>query len=332
MKFIYPEKLRSGDEVRAVAAARSRALIGRESRQIAAERFEALGLKLTFGEHVDEQDMFGSSSVKSRVEDLHAAFSDKNVKAVLTVIGGYNSNQLLDYIDWSVIKNNPKIFCGFSDITALCNAIYAQTGLVTYYGPHYSTFGQKLHFNYTLEYFKKCLLSGAPFEVLPSKDWSDDLWFMNQNERQLITNPGWQVLNEGEAKGTLLGGHLGTFGLLFGTAYMPEFSQPTILLAEEDSSSGKLTDVEFDRRLQALIQQPGFNKVKGLLIGRFQKASEMTAEKLQKIIKTKAALAKMPVVAGLDFGHTDPKVTLPIGGQAALVAKVGQAMLIIERH
>ena len=332
MRPIYAEKLRPGDEVRVVAAARSRAIIGQESRQIAAERFEALGLKLTFGQHVDEQDMFGSSSVKSRLEDWHAAFSDKNVKAVLTVIGGYNSNQLLDYIDWSIIKNNPKIFCGFSDITALGNAIYARTGLVTYYGPHYSTFGQKLHFDYTLDYFKKCLLSGAPFEVLPSKEWSDDLWFMDQNQRELEPNPGWKVLNEGEAKGALLGGHLGTFGLLFGTAYMPEFSQPTILLAEEDSSSGKLTDVEFDRRLQALIQQPGFNKVKGLLIGRFQKASEMTAEKLQKIIKTKAALAKMPVVAGLDFGHTDPKVTLPIGGQAALVAKVGQAMLIIERH
>src|SRR3989344_4608492 len=187
-------------EVRAVAAAGSRALIGRESRQIAAERFEALGLKLTFGEHVDEQDMFGSSSVKSRVEDLHAAFSDKNVKAVLTVIGGYNSNQLLDYIDWSIIKNNPKIFCGFSDITALGNAIYARTGLVTYYGPHYSTFGQKLHFDYTLDYFKKCLLSGAPFEVLPSKEWSDDLWFMDQNQRELEPNPGWKVLNEGEAK------------------------------------------------------------------------------------------------------------------------------------
>ena len=118
MKFIYPEKLRSGDEVRVVAAARSRALIGQESRQIAAERFQALGLKLTFGEHVDEQDMFGSSSVKSRLEDWHGAFSDKNVKAVLTVVGGDNSNQLLGYIDWSVIKNNPKNFFGFSGITA----------------------------------------------------------------------------------------------------------------------------------------------------------------------------------------------------------------------
>ena len=96
MRPIYAEKLRPGDEVRVVAAARSRAIIGQESRQIAAERFEALGLKLTFGQHVDEQDMFGSSSVKSRLEDWHAAFSDKNVKAVLTVIGGDNSNHLLD--------------------------------------------------------------------------------------------------------------------------------------------------------------------------------------------------------------------------------------------
>ena len=99
---------------------------------------------------------FTSSSIESRIEDFTYAFSDTNVKAIFTAIGGVNSNQLLKYIDWELIKNNPKIFCGFSDITALNNSIFTKTGLVTYSGPFItSTFGQKLHFDDTLDYIKK---------------------------------------------------------------------------------------------------------------------------------------------------------------------------------
>ena len=127
-----------------------------------------MGLKLNFGKHLEEKDEFVSSSVKSRIEDLHDAFRDQNVKAIITVIGGFNSNQLLKYLDWNLIKNNPKIFCGYSDITALNNAIFANTGLISYSGPHYSTFGQELYFEYTLEYFKKCFFSEDQFEIIPS--------------------------------------------------------------------------------------------------------------------------------------------------------------------
>jgi muramoyltetrapeptide carboxypeptidase LdcA involved in peptidoglycan recycling len=80
-----------------------------------------------------------SSSIASRVEDIHAAFSDSNVRGILTVIGGFNSNQLLDSLDYELIKNNPKILCGYSDITALATAITAKTGLITYSGLHFST-------------------------------------------------------------------------------------------------------------------------------------------------------------------------------------------------
>src|SRR3990167_2363671 len=132
MGKIYPEKLRKGDEVRIIAPSRSMAIISEESKKIANQRFSDLGLKLSFGKHVEEKDDFCSSSIASRAEDLHEAFFDKNVKAIITVIGGFNSNQLLKYIDWKIIKDNPKIFCGFSDITILNNAILQKTGLVSY--------------------------------------------------------------------------------------------------------------------------------------------------------------------------------------------------------
>lgn len=142
MKSLIPPKLKKGDEIRVIAPARSLALISEETRSIANQRLEALGFHLSFGKHVEVCDEFNSSSIKSRIDDIHAAFADDSVKAILTVIGGFNSNQLLAYLDWQLIQNHPKIFCGYSDITALANAIFAKTGLVTYSGPHYSSFGQ----------------------------------------------------------------------------------------------------------------------------------------------------------------------------------------------
>ena len=169
MNKIFPIKLKAGDKVRVIAPSQSLSIISQESGEIADKKFKELGLNLSFGKHVEETDEFASSSIESRVEDLHEAFRDENIKAVLTVIGGFNSNQLLRYIDWDLIKSNPKILCGFSDITALNNAFFTKTGLITYSGPHYSSFGQKLYFDYTMDYFKKCLFSEEMFELKPSK-------------------------------------------------------------------------------------------------------------------------------------------------------------------
>jgi len=325
---IMPPKLQKGDEIRVVAPARSLSMITKESRKIADQRFEKLGLKLSFGKNVDESDDFVSSSINSRIADIHEAFADKKVKAIITVIGGFNSNQLFESIDWSLIKKNPKIFCGYSDITALSNAIFAKTGLVTYSGPHYSSFGQKLYFDYTLEYFKKCLMVEEPFSVDPSKEWSDDHWYLDQDKRQLIKNDGYLIINDGKAKGTILGGNLCTFNLLQGTQYFPDL-KGSILFLEDDYESKPHT---FDRDLQSLIHQPGFAGVKGIVVGRFQKASEMTNNLLVKIIKTKSALKNMPVIANVDFGHTDPKITFPIGGTARLKSLKGRVELEIVEH
>jgi len=329
MEKIYPEKLKAGDEVRVIAPARSMSLISKESREIANKRFADMGLKLTFGKYIEESDDFVSSSIESRIRDLHEAFLDKNVKAISTVIGGFNSNQFLKYIDWDLIKNNPKILCGFSDITALNNAILAKTGLVSYSGPHYSTFGQELYFDYTLEYFKKCLMSEKPFEIKPSDSWTDDKWYINQKERNPIKNDGWLVINEGRAQGTILGANLCTFNLLQGTEYFPEFLENTILFVEDDEMSNAVT---FDRDLQSVIHQPGFENVKGIVIGRFQKVSKITNDLLIQIIKTKKELNNLPVIANVDFGHTSPMITFPVGGEVSLEAENGKIKLEILKH
>ena len=318
MQKIIPAKLQKGDEVRIVAPARSFKIIGQDSREWAAKRFADMGLKVSFGKYMktEEMDLMGSSAVEHRVADLMDAFKDKNVKAIFTIIGGSNSNQILPYLDYEVIRNNPKIFCGFSDITALLNAIYAKTGLVTFHGPHYSSIGCIKGSKYTLENLQTMLMGEQKNQLQPSKEWSDDLWFINQEDRNFIKNEGWWIINEGKAEGTIIGGNIGTFDLLLGTSYRPKFEKDTILFIEDCFTSAGDAGA-FDRHLQALMYQEDFKNVKGMVIGRFQKASEVSREKLEFILN-KPELKHMPIIANVDFGHTTPLTTFPIGGTAKI--------------
>lgn len=320
---MIPNKLKKGDEIRIIAPSRSMGIVRDDTRMIANDNLAKLGYSITFGKHINEIDDFRSSSIESRINDLHEAFNDKKVKAILTVIGGFNSNQLLQYMNWDLIRDNPKIFCGYSDITALNNAIFAKTGLVTYSGPHYSTFGQKKHLEYTIEYFQKCLADDKPFEIKPSPTWTDDPWYKDQDNRNPIDNQGWQIINNGQAEGRILGANLCTFNLLQGTEYMPDLSG-SILFVEDDSDSLPHT---FDRDLQSLIHLPGFSGVKGLVIGRFQNESKMTDDLLTQIIKSKKELEDISVITNVDFGHTDPRITFPVGGKARINAS---KKLVIE--
>lgn len=316
MKIIFPPKIKEQTHIRVIAPSRSLGLIPLERINIAIERFNALGIDISFGEHAREMDDFTSSSVESRVLDLHDAFSDKSVDAILTSIGGYNSNQILSRLDYDLIQSNPKILCGFSDISALSNAIYAKTGLVGYSGPHFSTLSMIKGINYTVEYFVKCLREEGPFEVKYAPEWSDDLWFIDQENRDFISSEGyWNITKcTADVTGIAIGGHLRCLNSLQGTEFMPPLAD-AIIFAEEDD---EITPALFDRQLQSVIHQKEFSGVKALVLGRFQKKTGMTRDILEKIILTKPELRSIPVVANFDFGHTTPIFTFPIGGTVRL--------------
>jgi len=330
MSAIFPNKLQLGDEVRVIAPSRSMKIISDANKVLAIQAIEKLGLNLTFGKNVDECDIMLSSSIQSRVQDLHEAFADKNIKAILAVIGGYNSNQLLDSIDYELIKQNPKILCGFSDITALGNAIYHKTGLVTYSGVHFSSFGMKLGFDYSCDYFRRIFFDSSRISVEPSREWTDDAWYLDQENRVFHKNPGYTVINPGNAEGKIIGGNLGTLQLLRGTSYMPSLDGAILFL--EECVNGPAI-YEFDRNLQSLVLAPDFHKVKAIVFGRFEEEFGMTDEILRYILATKSALKTIPIIANADFGHTTPIFTFPIGGSAALNAESsGTVQLSIEKH
>jgi muramoyltetrapeptide carboxypeptidase LdcA involved in peptidoglycan recycling len=269
-----------------------------------------------------------SSSVAERIADLHQAFADPEVDGILTGIGGFNSNQLLTHIDFDLIARNPKVFCGFSDITALSNAIHTQTGLVTYSGPHYSSFGMARQFEYTEAAFRACLFGTERLEVRPASGWSDDKWWIDQDNRRVETSTDWWVINPGRAEGTSLGGNQCTFNLLHGTMFMPSLAG-SVLFLEDDA---QVQPWDFDRDLVSLIQQPGFDTVRAVVIGRFQRATAMTRPQLEQIVATKPELSRLPVLANVDFGHTTPIITFPIGGTVEVTADPVDPKLIVTSH
>ena len=330
--MIYPNKLKPGSHIRVIAPSRSFKIISEETREIAKKRFADMGISVSYSKHCDEIDDFVSSSIASRLEDLHEAFADKSVDGILTAIGGFNTNQLIDKIDYTLIKNNPKILCGFSDITCLCHAITAKTDVVTYSGPHFSSFGMLHGFDYTLDYFKKCLLENNPYQVIPAKEFSNDEWFMDQEKRNFTPNSGFWVINKGkgsEFEGKLVGGHVRCLSSLQGTEFWPSLEN-TILFLEEDEETNA---VLFDRLLQSLIHQADFKHVKALIIGRFKPESKIDRNLLEQIIHTKEALKELPVIANFDIGHSTPIITYPIGGRISLKMREDELPVIeILKH
>ena len=327
---MIPDKLKPGDEVRVVAPARSASDIDERVLDRAKAALESLGLKVTFSKNAFSQSQRGCPTDDEKVEDLQEAFMDENVRCILAAIGGFNSNQMLGKINWQIIKDNPKIFGGFSDITVLNHAILAKTGLVTYAMPNFYCFGLPPENSYSLEYFQRCLFADQPAELVvqQSETFYDFPWNYDEvSPRQALENDGPRVVQSGSAGGVMIGGNLCSLNLLNGTEYFPKVEGDVILCIEDDSYDS-ITET-FERHVQALMQQPFFRQVKAILVGRFQGESRATDDMISDIILSKNIDSKIPVIVNLDFGHTDPKFTYPVGGKCEVVAE-GDTKIVIR--
>ena len=305
------KKLKKGDHIRVVSPSSSIQSIGGFDANVRAkEKLEELGFDLSFSSNYFEHDLFDSASIASRVEDLHEAFADPSVDAILATIGGFNCNELLPYLDYDLIAQNPKIFCGYSDTTALLNAIYAKTGMQTYMGPSYSSFKMKEGQEYQSQSWLKAVTQDD-YDLVPSKEWSSDPWYDPTQPRHFMPTE-WKVYNAGSALGTIIGGNLSTFSLLRGTPYAPQ-AENYILFVEEAEG---YPPEHFLRELAALLQ--AYPSPQAVIIGRFPKECEMTEEILLAILDKHPLLKNIPVLYDVDFAHTQPLFTITIGAQAAL--------------
>lgn len=311
------QPLQPGDEIRVIAPSSSKRNSQKRQYERAQDRLEALGYKISFGGSISKTLHQGTAKAEDRASDFNRAYADNSVKAVIAMHGGWAANEILPFIDWGVITANPKPLIGFSDITILLNAIYAKSGVVAYLGPNFASIGYMRSWQYTVDSLNAALRCEAQ-ELKASK-----LWGVGKEKKGHRTKP-WKTLQAGTAQATLIGGNAGTLYLLQGTEYMPSFEEDFILAFEDDDQSGKYTAREFSRRLESLLQLPYVrDNMKGILIGRFQPDSKFTDAELESIITSKK-LRDMPVISGIDFGHTLPMLTLPIGGTVNIKAKMGE--------
>lgn len=308
---MIPARLKPGDEIRVIAPSRSLSVIWPEMYDGAVEYWKERGYHVTFGRRSRELEDFASPSIEAKVDDIHEAFADPKVKLVISCIGGFNCNSILTRLDYDLIARNPKILCGYSDVTALLNAVHAKTGLVTYHGPHFSTFGLDRDRDYTWRAFTECLMQPQPVEVQPS-----------------AAAGTCTVLRPGMGEGEIIGGNLCTLNLLQGTPYMPELSGKVLFL-EDDNIMGDYFCYEFARNLTSLLQCEGAREIAGIVFGRFEESCGMTAEVMRCILRDTAPEG-IPVVFGADFGHVFPMMTFPIGGRVRVEAGERAVLTLLE--
>jgi len=277
------------------------------------------GFKVVEGKSVQESTLkHTAGSIELRLNDIHEFFKNDEIDCIMAYWGGFNSNQLLDRLDYDLIKNNPKIIIGYSDITALTTAITTKTGLVTFSGPGVISFAKPEPFDYTWEYFEKiCINPQDHLLYEASPDYADDLYFLREDDDHRIKqkNEGLKIFKEGKAEGEIIAGNLQTLLVLVETEYLPDMTGK-ILFIEEDETS---TPAHFDRFLMQCKQIGWFDKIKGLVIGRFTEHSKFDdKDSLEDLLQMYFSEAKFPVLYNMDFGHSDPMITIPHGGVVSI--------------
>ncbi|WP_312951280.1 LD-carboxypeptidase [Streptococcus parasuis] len=308
------KRLKKGDHIRVVSPSSSIERIGGFEANVAAkEKLEALGFRLSFSEHYFKNDIFDSAPIASRVADLEAAFANETIDAILTTIGGFNCNELLPYLDFDLIAQNPKIFCGYSDTTALLNAIYAKTGMQTYMGPAYSSFKMEQGQQYQTTSWLNAVTQDT-YHLTPSLEWSSDAWYLPNAPRTFYPTE-WKVYNPGQASGIAIGGNISTLNLLTGTEFAPRPDIYVLFLEEAEDDDYLI----IARHLTALLQT--YPNPQAVVFGRFPKETKLTEEILLTILDKHPILKKVPVLYDLDFAHTQPLFTITIGGQVEIDTK-----------
>jgi len=256
--------------------------------------------------------------ISLRINDIHNFVERQDIGCIMAFWGGFNSNQLLDHLDYDLIKENPKIFIGYSDVTAITTAITTKTGLVTFSGPGVISFAKPEPFEYTWEYFEKvCINPENKLAVKPSADFADDLYFLRKDNDHRIKkkNEGIKIFKSGKARGEIIAGNLQTLLVLNDTEYLPDMTGK-ILFVEEDETS---TPAHVDRFICQCKQIGWFKKISGLVFGRFTEQSQFSLDdSFEDLLKEYFSDVSFPVLYNADFGHSDPMITIPNGGTCAI--------------
>ena len=334
MKIVKPKRLNIGDEVGIIAPSSGMSVQVKDRFKRGIDSLKKIGFRVKIfdtSKKIRSDFDWESSTAKFRAKDITKAFLDREIKAIICAVGGNTANKILPLIDYKTIRNNPKIFCGYSDATVLHQAFLTQSKMVTFYGPavltQFAEYPKPL--SYTIDYFMKALSSKEPIgKIHPSKEWTDEVldWFKNRylkRPRRMKKNEGFTWIKEGEAEGKLIGGCLHSLTRLAGTKYASDFSKKILILETpegEDFRKGEPL-AEVDAQLNHLRQLGAFDRLAGLVLGRPFGYSKEQTKIFKKILIEATEGFEFPILFGVDIGHTDPIITLPLGVKAKIDSK-----------
>jgi len=296
------------------------------------QALEAMGYRVRVPPEVIASHGHLAGSPLTRAEALNRALRDPEVRAIVSTIGGHNTNQLVELADYGALAADPKILLGYSDFSVLLVAAWHATGVVTFLGPAVMPqFGEHggLH-PWTAARLHEVLSSFTPAGRLPASGisiheplaWERD----DVRPRTAVPCPGPRMLREGTARGPVVAANLGTMLTLAGTRHWPALDG-VILCIEEDEVESPST---IDRMLTQIRLMGVLDRIAGLALGRFHPDVRFTEElPLADIVLQAARGTTMPIAIDFDFGHTDPMWTLPLGVNAELACRDGDAGLTL---
>ncbi len=302
-----PSKLKKGDTIGVIAPSNYIEKDDLEYINASIALMEASGFKVKFGKYVFEDTLGYGTSPEKRAADINWAFKDDEVKAIMCVKGGEDSNTTLDYIDYEMIKNHPKIICGFSDNTSILNVIHEKTGLVTYHGPTFKSL-TSWETGYAYKQFIKTFAENTESLI------------MGEPEDEYTT------IQARQATGELVGGNLSLFTKLVCGKYAVNLQDKILFLEELGFESAPEM---VNSNIYYLKQNGVFDKIAGLWIGNYEHPSKIGLEKI--IINAIGDEYKFPIIKSDNFGHIDKKIIIPIGTKAEINTNEKIKIKLVEK-
>ena len=306
MKIIKPKKLQKGDVIAIVSPSGSVPDELKSQFNNGVNFLKEMGLEVRIMKNALGKYYYSSGTIEERVADLHSAFADRSIKAVIMSIGGATANQLLDELNFDLIRKNPKIFMGISDGTTLLNPIFKKTGLICYHGPDVVfTFGKSMS-PASRENLLKTLFEGGVGKLSPNPDWKglDDL-------NKLEIYEGWHCVRPGRAIGRLIGGNMNCLMNLDNTKYRPMYKKAILFL-----EAYMMTVEELDMAFTHFRQAKAFDEIAGLVIGHFygsRMADRNLNREVRDIVLEVTQKYDFPILEIGELGHNVENYVMPIG-------------------
>lgn len=303
--MIIPKKLKKGDTIGVIAPSNPITGENIEELEKAKKIIQDLGFKVKYSKNLFLNLNKYSNSAKEKADDINEMFADKDVDMIWCAKGGENSNSTFDYINFEKIKENPKIICGYSDITSITNIITEKTGLITFNGTNFKTIATD-ETDYSL---KQAMLR-----------------FFNESMELGERNEEYQIIKSGQATGRLVGGNLSLTRALVAGKYNVDFNDKILFIEELGFETGPELVSNY---LYYMKQNDILKKVNGIWIGNYSHESGFSLEQI--LIDTIGSEFTGPIIKSNNFGHIEKKIVIPVGAMAEIDTSKKVPIKLLER-